>query len=154
LDEHRVALLQAQIDVLQPEFECIVAQEDRLYDEIHALQEQIHAIEHRDDPEGTHVIYPEISEDPITITIRSPFEEKKIRFRVGNYDKMKHAGCYPYVGILANFIAKALAAGGADVTVDPHRTVSVLTQESRIVRLRSWVEADCAAGDELDVADE
>jgi len=149
-DEHRIAQLHAEIAALLPEFEHIIDEEDRLYDEIHGLQEQIHVIQHRDVPEGTHLIYPEVSEDPITITVRSPFEEKKIRFRVGNYGTMKLAGCYPYVGILAKFIANALAAGGADVTVDPHRTVSVLTQESRIARLRAWADTDRAAGEQED----
>jgi len=138
LPRHRVEQLRARIDDLTPEFAHAVAEEERLYEEIRALQMEIHEIEHGDDPEGTHVIYPEISTDPITITVRSPFEQKRIRFAVGDYQKMKHAELHPYVGIIASAIAKELQDRGAIATVDPQRCVSVATYEERVAWIEAW----------------
>lgn len=146
----RVEILRARVDELTPAFANAVAEEERLYEEIHALQTQIHAIEHADDPEGSHVIYPEICCNPITITIRSPFEQKRIRFGVGDYHKMKHAGLYPYVGITARRIAKALEELGAVATVDPERCVSVATYEQRVAWLEAWAAGSSSGHAESD----
>ncbi|MEO8379401.1 MAG: hypothetical protein ABI779_07035 [Acidobacteriota bacterium] len=150
LSGRRVEILRARIDELTPAFANAVAEEERLYEEIHALQMQIHEIEHADDPEGSHVIYPEICCNPITITIRSPFEQKRIRFGVGDYDKMKHAGLYPYVGIMAGRIAKALEEIGAVASVDPQRCVSVATYEQRVAWLEAWAAGSSAGGEDDD----
>ena len=140
IDERRLAILKGEIDALLPAFERAVAEEDRLYDAIHALQEEMYAIEHRDAPDNHRVIFPELSGDPITITVRTGYFEKKIRFSVGDYGQMKRAGLYPSVNGIVPIIARELAARGADVTVDKHRSVCILTQESWDARLAAWAE--------------
>jgi len=158
LDEHRLVALRAEIDALTPAFARAVAEEDRLYGEIHALQTQIHEIEHRGDPAGTYLIYPEISDGPITITVRTAYEQKKVRFSIGDDHKMSHAGLYPYAGSIAKRIADGLNSLGADATADPRRCVSVLTDEERAARLTTWAEeayiARVAAGDWHDADEE
>ena len=139
-DARRIRALHEEVAALLPAFEHAVKEEERLYELIHGLQEQIHAIEHRNDPSYRRAIYPELSGDPITITVRTGYLQKKIRFAIGDYKAMKRAGLYPYVSTISAIIGEELSRRGAEVTVDPHRAVSIVSEESRDERVAEWAQ--------------